>query len=216
MRERVIMPELLEAAGSPAALANRRDLHRINTWFGGYAIAHRLVGEFCPTRERVRILDVGAAWGDLGRSLRRSFPLASVTSCDIHPAHLTAAGEPRVRADAFRLPFRCGGFDLVICSLFLHHFTSDKVVELLREMNRVANRGVLAIDLQRHPLSRGFLPATRLLFGWHRVTLHDGPVSVAAAFDRDELRRLGEEAGLSGARVRKHAPWFRLSLVHRK
>ena len=183
MHERVIKPELLGAADENAAQANRRDLHRINSWFGGYAITRQGVREFAPG-EGFRILDVGAAWGDLGRHLGNEFPVASVTSCDIHAGHLASAGYPKVRADAFHLPFRAESFDLVICSLFLHHFSATEVIALLREMNRVARRAVIAIDLERHSVSWRFLPATRALFGWHPVTLHDGPVSVAAGFSR--------------------------------
>ena len=50
-------------------------------------------------------------------------------------------------------------------------------------------------------------------FGWASVTLHDGPISVEAAFRRDELERLARAAGISDAKVRAHRPAFRVSLV---
>jgi phosphotransacetylase len=46
------------------------------------------------------------------------------------------------------------------------------------------------------------------LFQWHAITLHDGPISVDAAFTKAELQTLAPHA-----RVESHVPWFRLSLV---
>jgi len=60
-----------------------------------------------------------------------------------------------------------------------------------------------------------FLPATRWLFGWQCITIHDGPVSVAAAFRKRELLHLAREAGLRDAREHLHRPAFRISLVAR-
>ena len=51
------------------------------------------------------------------------------------------------------------------------------------------------------------------MFRWSELTLHDGPVSVEAAFVPDELRQLASAAGLERVRVRRHFPSFRLSLV---
>jgi ubiquinone/menaquinone biosynthesis C-methylase UbiE len=136
-----------------------------------------------------------------------------VTSLDYNGDHLAQAAEPKLVADAFRLPFRPASFDFVFSSLFLHHFSNDQVMELLRSFGSVARRAVLAIDLERGPLAYRFLPSTRWLFEWHDITINDGQISVAAAFTKDELQALAERAGFSGARVRVHRPWSRLSLV---
>jgi hypothetical protein len=72
---------------------------------------------------------------------------------------------------------------------------------------------VLAIDLERGPLAYYFIPATKWLFGWGDISLYDGPVSVLAAFKKDELLSLALRAGLAQSSVRVHRPWARLSLV---
>ena len=127
--------------------------------------------------------------------------------------HLSAAEGRKVVGDAFDLPFATGSFDFVFSSLFLHHFENAEVVRLLRGFGAVARRGVLAIDLERGALAHGFIPATRWLFGWDRITLNDAPVSVDAGFKAAELRALAREAGFSDAVVRVHRPWSRLSLI---
>lgn len=207
------MPEKLDHADPGEARENLRDLVRVNQLFGGYRTLCKMVGEFVGSSERFSLLDVGAASGDMGAALRRRFPRADVTSLDYRAVHLTLAQQPKVVGDAFRLPFRRASFDFVFSSLFLHHFTDGQVAELLAGFRDVARRGVLAIDLERGPLAYHFMPATRWLFGWHDISMHDGPVSVQAAFKRDELLSVARDAGLPDARVSTHWPWARLSLV---
>jgi ubiquinone/menaquinone biosynthesis C-methylase UbiE len=159
------------------------------------------------------MLDVGAASGDMGVALRRVFRRAQVTSLDYRMVHLAQAPSPKVVGDAFQLPFGPRSFDLVFSSLFLHHFSNDEVRRLLEGFRTIARRAVLAIDLERGPLAYHFMPATRWLFGWHEISMHDGPASVQAAFKREELLAIAREAGLTKAQVATHRPWARLSLV---
>lgn len=211
--QRVIEPELLDHASPDVARDNLRDLVRINRYLGGYAILRRIVAEFVQQQDQFSVLDVGAASGDMGAALRRRFPRATVTSLDRRCVHLEQAAHPKLAGDAFLLPFAPRSFDFVFSSLFLHHFSDDKVVDLFRCFRTVARRAVLAIDLERGPLAARFIPATRWLFRWHDISLYDGPVSVRAAFKKDELRDLALRAGFTRPRVSVHRPWARLSLV---
>ena len=205
--------ELLETSHPDSARRNLRELVRINRWFGGHRVFAGLLGGLVERHEPFTVLDVGAASGDMGASLSRRYPRAKVVSLDRSTVHLERAQPPRLAADAFQLPFARRSFDFVFCSLFLHHFTDEQIVELLGKFRSIARRAVIAIDLERNPLAYYFLPATRWLFRWHEVTVHDGCASVAAAFRKPELRDLARRAGLGTAHVRRHYPWFRLSLV---
>jgi len=211
--ERAIAEERLPGADSAAARANLRDLDRINRWLGGYRVARRLIRLATRDLDRFTLLDVGAADGALSRAIAVRFRGARVTALDRAQAHLVAGSGTRVAADAFSLPFRPGSFDVVFCSLFLHHFDTPRIVELLRAFGGIARRAVIAIDLERRWLAHRFVPATGWLFGWTPVTLHDAPVSVQAGFRLPELERLAREAGFPFARVRRHPPWFRLSMT---
>ena len=159
------------------------------------------------------LLDVGAASGDSGRAILESYPRASVTSLDKNPNNLVAALEPKLVGDAFTLPFADGSFDFVFSSLFLHHLSELEVVALLAEFARVSRRAVLVSDVERHNLARWFLPATRWIFGWHWLTVHDGSVSVRSAFTRNELLELAKEAKLKDISVAAHRPAFRISML---
>lgn len=212
---RLIRPEILDTLPPEEARASLADLTRINRSTGAYRVLRELLATLVPPGKCFTMLDVGAASGDLAAETRRLYPDARVTLLDYSLCHLPATGD-RVAADAFQLPFRDASFDFVFSSLFLHHFPDDHIVRLYREAGRVARQAVLTIDLERHPLAYYFLPATSWWFGWDRVTLHDGPISVEAAFHPSELAKLAEAAGLTDVRVRRHRPSFRLSLSARR
>jgi len=210
---RVVAPELLDHASPEVARDNLRDLVRINRFLGGHSILHRIMANFVGPHDRFSMLDVGAASGDMGAALQRRYPQATITSLDRKCVHLEKAAHPKLAGDAFTLPFAERSFDFVFSSLFLHHFSDQQVVELFRNFRTVARRAVLAIDLERGPLAYHFIPATKWLFGWHDISLYDGPVSVRAAFKKHELLSLALRSGLAQARVKVHRPWARLSLV---
>jgi phospholipid N-methyltransferase len=211
----VIAPELLDSAPFDEALASLRDLVRINRYLGGYGTLLAMLRQLVTPADRFSLLDVGAASGDMGQVVLRSYPHASVTAYDYKLDHLALAAYPKVAGDAFAMPFKAATFDFVFSSLFLHHFENERVVELLRTFRNIARIAVLAIDLDRGPFASAFLPATAWLFRWHPITLHDGPVSVRAAFKRSEVLSLAHAAGLMNTTVSVHRPWSRLSLVAR-
>lgn len=209
LTHRQIEPELLAHASPSDVETNLADLRRLNRYFGGI---HTLRSALRPfLRPGVRILDVGAASGDHAAA----FPQASVFSLDLSPQHLRRAPGHRVAADAFAMPFAPGSFDIVMANLFLHHFEDLAIVALLTEFARLAKTAIVINDLERSRLAWSFLPVTAPLLRWHPMTIHDGTVSVAAAFQPAELASLFARAGLGGVQVRRHHPWFRLSAVWR-
>ncbi len=213
---RRIEPELLDDDQSADAPCSVHDLARINRYFGGRRIARSLIRRAAIGLREFTVLDVGAASGDLGRAMRKECPGARVYSFDYRIAHLTEAPAPKITGDAFQPPFAPGSFDFVFTSLFLHHFSNERIIELLRKFNALARRGVMVIDLERGPGAFAFIPATNWVFRWNRLTRHDGPISVEAAFKLDELRALCEQAGLRNIEVARHRPWARLSVLARK
>jgi ubiquinone/menaquinone biosynthesis C-methylase UbiE len=208
---RVIKPELLDTLPEEQARASLDDLTRINRHWGGHSTLRRLLSE--NVAGAFSMLDVGAASGDMGAIVRRWYPDARVTSLDRIVSHLAHAGQPRIAGDAFGLPFRAKSFDYVFCSLFLHHFTDEEIVRLLGGFAEIARRKVLVIDLERNPVAYYFLPWTRWVLGWDAVTVHDGSISVEAAFQARELKELARRAGLKDVIARAHRPAFRIAMA---
>lgn len=97
-------------------------------------------------------------------------------------------------------------FDVVMCTLFLHHLTHEQAVDVLGRMGKSASKLMLVDDLRRTWF--GFRLAQ---LGCHLLTrspiVHvDGPLSVRAAFTDHEFVRLSAEAGLSVPKIRRHWP----------
>jgi len=209
---RVLKPEILDTLPYDQARASLADLVRLNRRWGGHSTLKRMLARLVRPDESFSFLDVAAASGDMGGCVRESYPQACVTSLDLLISHLTNCPGSRVAGDAFSLPFRSASFDIVFCSLFLHHFTDQQVVSLLAAFGRVARKTVLVIDLERNPIPYYFVPWTRALLDWHPVTVNDASISVEAAFRPGELEDLARAAGLINPRARAYRPAFRIGL----
>lgn len=101
-------------------------------------------------------------------------------------AHLPRNGSGTVAGDALALPFLDRSFDLVTCSLLIHHLEREQIVQFVNEALRVARVAVLLNDLRREPLHLALLCAGYPLFT--RLTLHDGIASVRRAYTPQELK----------------------------
>jgi len=209
-------PEI-EAATHAHALSG---LARVN-WFSRSAAIfwpalRRLAREQQP--RPLRVLDIACGGGDVTVSLakraRRAGVAIQMAGCDMSGTALEIARRRAAEAgdavEFFRhdvlqqpLPAR---FDVVMCSLFLHHLDEADAVAVLRSMVASAGRAVLINDLIRS--RSGYLLAcfgARLLTRSHVVHV-DGPLSVAGAFTPCEVLQLCEQAGLTGSTLTRHWP----------
>jgi ubiquinone/menaquinone biosynthesis C-methylase UbiE len=107
-----------------------------------------------------------------------------------------------VQADALRLPFADGSFDYAHTAMFLHHLDDGAATAVLREMARVARRGIVAADLLRH--RRAYAWISLFTLGAGPMVRHDARASVAQAFTKPEVLRLRDEAGIGFARYHRH------------
>ena len=214
--QRFIQPELLDHADPEEARVNLTDLIRINRRFGGHSTILKTLARVIHKDQAFSLLDVGAASGDSARIIQQAYPSATVTSLDYNLVNCETAPMPKVIADAFQLPFAAQSFDFVFCSSFLHHFSNEQVTAFLRDAYALAGKALIVCDLERHILPYLFLPATKFLFGWKRLTVHDGIISVRASFRADELQKLSEQAGIKGAEITVHRPAFRIAFIARK
>jgi len=213
MNGRVAEPEWLEFASPSEAKRNLKDLVRINRWFGGHRSLLQVLGKLVHPLDRFSVLDVGAASGDTGTRIRKTYRNTFVVSLDHRIAHLRHAAPPRLVATASALPFIDRSFDFVLCSLLLHHFSDQCATALVAQLLRFPRRALIILDLERHSIAHSFLPLTSRFFRWSELTVHDGCTSVAAGFTVDELRRIAQQAGAKKIKIERHWPWFRISAV---
>src|SRR5205085_554135 len=185
---RIVLPELLDSDSGTAAEieASLADLRAINRRFGGSDTLYHLVRDVAKRRglARLSLLDVAGASGDVPYTVQSRLRVEGieldVTLLDRAPTHLSDRF-PSVAGDALHMPFRVASFDLVTCSLFLHHLEPDEIVAFVDEALRIARRAVLLNDLRRSLFHLALVYAARPLFG-SRLTKHDAPVSVRRAY----------------------------------
>jgi SAM-dependent methyltransferase len=199
---------------------NLADIEFANRWLGGIA----------PIRREVRragartILDVGSGSGDVPHALVRDGRRRGVdlrATCLDHSAQMIAIAQRRTGNDdrltfvlgkGERLPFADGTFDVVTCSLALHHFEPPAAQALLREMRRVARLTPIVGDLTRSRLAFAATWIWARATTRNRLTRHDAPLSVRRAYDEREALALAREAGWRSPRVERE-PFFRMTLV---
>ena len=203
-------------------------LRRINFWSTSAGVLWRAVAGLAgEATGPVRVLDIATGGGDtpirLWHKARRAGIDVAIAGCDKSATAIEHARRQAQQADAdvgfFMLDVLAEPiaekYDLVTCSLFLHHLDDEPAVELLRRMAAAARRQVLVNDLAR--CRSGYLAAylgTRLLTT-SPVARVDGPLSVQGAYTPEEALALAERAGLTGTTVRRCWP-FRFLLSWRR
>ena len=200
-------------------------LRRVNWWSRTDAAVWKALKEAAAvrpvsSREPLRILDIASGGGDLAIRLARRFEAAGIPvvldGCDISPlavdfatrqAHAAQVKNLRFfQHDILRQELPSGGYDVAMCSLFLHHLDEQDAVRLMATMQQTARHMVIVDDLRRTAI--GYWLAwigCRVLTRCH-VVHQDGPMSVEGAFTNDEVLELAGNAGLRDVRLRNHWP----------
>jgi 2-polyprenyl-3-methyl-5-hydroxy-6-metoxy-1,4-benzoquinol methylase len=221
--ERRLQPEIIDQSGLEAAKLHGalRGLERIN-WCSQSAQI------LWPAIEAVQkkaglstlsLLDVATGAGDIPIALwhkarRAGFEL-QVAGCDRSTEAIEYARRRAAQAGAAVTFFEHdviaqgipGEYDVVACSLFLHHLQGNSAIAFLGDMARSARRLVLVNDLARG--KRGHLLAwlaSRILTT-SKVVHNDALRSVEGAFTLGEARALARQAGLDGAKVMRKWPF---------
>lgn len=148
------------------------------------------------------VLDVGCGTGMLSEQLLSVFPSCHLTGIDLSPAMVDRArarlaGRAEVReADAERLPFHDGVFDLVVCNDSFHHYPDPDRAAF--QMWRVLRKGgALVLGDVWQPA-----PARAVMNAWMPLS-HEGDVRI---YSETELRAI---LGTWFQRVR----WSRIGLT---
>ena len=197
------------------------ELQLVNRWMGdAHSLRATLFREIeAQSLRSFSILDVGAGSGELLRVTatwaRQTGRASSAVGLELNERSAESIVEESngfreirsVRGDALKLPFADSEFDYVICSLFTHHFVDEQVVQVLREMSRVAKRRIFVIDLHRHPIAYFLYTTLGKIVLHNRLLRHDGALSILRSFKADELRELAQRAGLRDVWVERHFPY---------
>lgn len=174
----------------------------INQLLGGNQLTlqgvQNLIAKISKTAE-ITIIDVGCGNGDMLRILadyglknQLNFKLIGIDANNftINYARSLSKKHPNISfqcEDVFNKAFQELKYDIVLCTLTLHHFKEDEIVSLMNVFNTNSKIGIVINDLHRSIISYRLFQALCFIFRLKEMPKNDGLVSILRGFKREEL-----------------------------
>jgi len=180
------------------------NLRKLNRYFGSHRLIEHFLERWIKPGSQLRILDLATGSGDIprlivdfARSVNAKVTVDAVDqqAATIEIARKLSASYPEIEfIEGDVLTFAREPYDIVLCSLALHHFSEDDAVALLKRCRALSCQHVLVSDLRRGWLATaGVYLLTALLFR-EPMTRIDARLSAERAFSFAEFRSLAERA----------------------
>jgi SAM-dependent methyltransferase len=215
VQARILEPEVMDDPALDASEHRRalRGLSRLNRLGRADSILWSALSDLARDRAPRRVLDVACGGGDVTVALARRARAAAAPfewrGCDRSALAIEHARDAARCADAAicferRDVLRDGlpaGFDIILCSLFLHHLDDATARQLLRNMADAATTRVVVSDLKRSRATRLIVRCAASVASRSSVVRTDSDLSGRAAFTPAEAARLAADAGLAGAKI---------------
>ena len=182
-------------------------LENINRWLGGNLVTVNSLKKVLkdhPKEEALSIVDIGCGHGDILRDVakfgRKNGYKMTLLGVDANPTAIAYANElstayPEVHfktEDIFSEEFKKREFDVVLATLFLHHFKEAPLVSFLNNTLNQTKIGVVVNDLHRHTLAY-YLFMLLSVFIKNKMIIEDGLTSVLRGFKRKDLMHLSQK-----------------------
>jgi len=182
-------------------------LEIINRFLGGNSVTINGLKNLLKNQSKnktITIVDLGCGNGDIlrdvakfGRKNNYSFNLIGI---DANLAAIEYAKELSKEyselsfktLDILSEDFKKQSYDVVLCTLFLHHFKNEELISFLKTTTNKATIGVVVNDLHRHKLAY-YLFKLIGFFIKNKMVRQDGLTSVLRAFKREDLENIAKE-----------------------
>ena len=155
--------------------------------------------------ERITIVDVGCGNGDMLRTLSdygdtnnlnlqligidaNNFTITVAQELSIHYPNISYRCE-----DIFDETFAKLRYDIVLCTLTLHHFKDTEIIKLLTVFNDNATVGIVVNDLHRSAVSYRLFQVVCFVFRLNDMSREDGLTSILRGFKKQELKQFSEK-----------------------
>ena len=182
-------------------------LETINRLLGGNSVTIKGLKKLLKTQSKskvIKILDLGCGNGDIlrdvakfGRNNNYRFKLMGIDAnyAAIEYAKELSKDYPELSfetIDIFSEGFKEQTYDIILCTLFLHHFKNEELISFLKPTVQKATIGVVVNDLHRHRLAY-YLFKLIGLFIKNKMVREDGLTSVLRAFKRKDLEAISRQ-----------------------
>ena len=182
------------------------NLRELNRWFGSYALISLFLSRWIKPGARLRVVDLATGSGDIPRLVaeygRKIGAELRIDVLDRQSATLEIAKKLSARYP--EINFFEGNileweadepYDLVLCTLALHHFSDEDAVRVLERCRKLSRKFVLVSDLRRGWVATlGVHLLTATIFR-EPMTKYDARLSAARAFSFSEMNQLARRAG---------------------
>ena len=161
-----------------------------------------------PKTKLITIVDLGCGGGDILRAIAKygknegyNFQLIGVDAnknASDYAASLSIDYEniKFLHVDVFSEEFKTMHYDIVITTLFLHHFKEAQLLQLLNHLLKITTIGIVVNDLHRHRLAYYLFKLITIPVK-NKMIIEDGLTSVLRGFKRKELVDLSKQMNSS-------------------
>jgi 2-polyprenyl-3-methyl-5-hydroxy-6-metoxy-1,4-benzoquinol methylase len=182
-------------------------LENINRWLGGNLMTVKSLKKVLknhPKEQELIIADIGCGHGDILRDVakfgRKNGYKMKLIGVDANPTAIAYANElsaefPELSfktEDIFSEKFKNRKFDVVLATLFLHHFKEGQLVSFLENTLKQTKIAIVVNDLHRHKLAY-YLFLFLAVFIKNNMIIEDGLTSVLRGFKRNDLERISKK-----------------------
>ncbi|MEO7976856.1 methyltransferase domain-containing protein [Flavobacterium sp.] len=94
--------------------------------------------------------------------------------------------------DIFNDEFAQLEYDIVLCTLTLHHFTNEQILNIITTFNNNASLGIVVNDLHRSTLAYQLFRLICKIFNLSKMSREDGLVSILRGFKKEELEKFSK------------------------
>ncbi|MBP4142663.1 methyltransferase domain-containing protein [Flavobacterium sp. P4023] len=191
---------------------------KINQLLGGNKLTLQGVQDLLPaTPNEIVIVDVGCGNGDMLRTLAEfglknnlKFKLIGIDANNFTVSHAKQLSEkyPNISylcQDIFSKEFVDVKYDIILCTLTLHHFKDDEIVYLLNTFYTKATIGIVINDLQRSAIAYRLFQGLCFVFQLNAMSREDGLVSILRGFKKEELVAFSKKLNFSKYKI--HWRW---------
>lgn len=187
------------------------EIAQINRLLGGNRVTMNGVATLLrglPAYREVTIVDIGCGNGDILRELagfgskhQLNLKLLGIDANNDTISHAKAlsANYPGISYECIDIldhAFREINYDIVICTLTLHHFKSDEILQLMKQFKEKAAIGIVINDLQRSALAFRLFQLFSVVFRLGKMSREDGLTSILRGFKRKEMIELSEKLNI--------------------
>nr|WP_314840397.1 methyltransferase domain-containing protein [uncultured Flavobacterium sp.] len=174
---------------------------KINQLLGGNQLTLRGVQELVQQskKEEIVIVDVGCGNGDMLRTLadfglnnKLNFKLIGIDANNFTISHAIQLSEKYTNIsyrceDIFKNSFKELKYDIVLCTLTLHHFKNNEIEDLLKVFYTNSSIGIVINDLHRSPIAYRLFQGLCFVFQLNDMSREDGLTSILRGFKKEEL-----------------------------